>query len=202
MSQDPSHRDSQTSSAPSGRTSPPPTRPRKWLRIIVTLLAGGFLTLLICCGVGAYFVQNHGSFIFDPMRKEMNQFAELHEEVGEIQSLNINFFATVEEGEANPEYVILDGTSESGPFQLSVKMANSGDVKKIFLVMDDGNRKPIDMSRKLDADAPDTAGHADSSGAETIDERDAAKDETVNPTETKAVDENLSERQRHESAAH
>ncbi len=157
MSQDPFHRDTNVSSAtPDGTSSPPPKKRRLWLRVLLILFGGGFLTLLICCGAGAYLVQNHGGFIFDPIRKEMNQMAEVHEQVGDIESLNMDFFATVEEGKNNPDFVIFNGQSETGPFQVSAKMSNSGELEKVFLVMPNGDRKPIDMSKRVAPPAADT----------------------------------------------
>ncbi|MFG0287603.1 MAG: hypothetical protein ACF8CQ_05500 [Rhodopirellula sp. JB044] len=119
------------------------------LWILGILLGGGFFLMLVCCGVGLYGVQNYGSVIFEPVRAELNQMAELRSEVGNIESLNMNVFATVEEGESNPEFVILDGKSDQGDIQLSVKMDNSGELQKVFLVLPDGSRKPIDMDKRV-----------------------------------------------------
>lgn len=156
MSQDPFHRDANVSPAmPGGASSPPPRKRRLWLWVLLIVFGGGFLSLLICCGAGAYLVQNHGAFIFDPVRKELNQVADVQEQIGEIESLNIDFFGTVEEGKNNPDFVIFNGQSDSGPFQLSAKMATSGELEKVFLVMPDGSREPIDMSERVAPSAAD-----------------------------------------------
>lgn len=126
-----------------------PKSRRTCLWIVALLLGGGLFCLIICCGVGLYGVQNYGSAIFEPIRSQLNQMAELRSEVGEIESLSMNVFATVEEGKANPEFMILDGKSEKGDFQLSIKMTNAGELQKVFLVMPDGSRKPIDMDNRV-----------------------------------------------------
>lgn len=152
MSQDPFHRDSNAPAAmPEGTPPTPPKKRRNWLRVLLILFGGGFLTLLICCGAGVYLVQNYGGIIFDPVRKEMNQMAQLHGEVGEIQSLNMNFTATAEEGKTNPDFIIFEGQSDRGAVRISAKMATSGKLEKVFLIMPDGSRKPIDMSKRLAA---------------------------------------------------
>tara|TARA_A100001391_G_scaffold148940_3_gene106382 strand:- start:563 stop:1120 length:558 start_codon:yes stop_codon:yes gene_type:complete len=152
MSQDPFQRDTDASTfTPDGTASPPKKKRRIWVKVIAALIGGGFLTLLICCGTGLYAVQNYGGFMFDPIRKDLNQMVELREQVGEIGSLNMNVFGTVEEGRNNPEYVIFDGQSEQGPFQVSVKMNPAGDLEKVFFVRPDGSRQPIDMTKRLES---------------------------------------------------
>lgn len=156
MSQDPFHRDSHAPTVMPEGTPPPPARKRRlWLRWLLILFGGGFLTLLVCCGAGAYLVQNYGGAIFEPVRKEMNQMADLRSEVGEIQSLNMNFVATVEEGKTNPDFVIFEGQSDRGPVRISARMATSGELEKVFLIMSDGSRKPIDMTKRLTAPSAD-----------------------------------------------
>ncbi|TWT75011.1 hypothetical protein [Allorhodopirellula solitaria] len=156
MSQDPFQRDTnEPAFAPGENQAPPARKRRKWLWIFAMLLSGGFLTVLVCCGAGLYWIENYGSFVFDPMRDEMNEMAELREQVGEIESLNLNVSATVEEAKANPEFAMLDGQADQGPFQVSVRMTKEGDLEKVFVVMPDGSRNPIDISKRIDPPAVD-----------------------------------------------
>lgn len=182
MSQDPFHRDSNApTTMPEGSPPPPPKKRRSWLSLMLILFGGGFLTLLICCGAGAYLVQNYGGAIFDPVRKEMNQMAELHAEVGEIQTLNMNFISTVEEGKTNPDFVIFEGESDRGPVRISAKMATSGELEKVFLIMSDGSRKPIDMSKRLAA--PPAEGDSKPAAPDTADADEPPPDKPAeNPT--------------------
>jgi len=165
--------------SPFDPTGPPKKKRRVWLWVLLTVLGGGFLSLIVCCGAGAYFVQNYGSAIFEPARVELNQLADVREEVGDIESLSMNFFETVEEGKSNPEFVILDGQSETGPFQVSVKMTNDAKLEKAFLVMPDGSRKPIDLERLVSA----TAEIASPDGADTPGAEVDADDQVIDATE-------------------
>ncbi|MCM2372955.1 hypothetical protein [Aporhodopirellula aestuarii] len=155
-----------------------------WIAGIV--IGGGLFSLIVCCGVGLYLVQNYGSSIFEPVRGELNQLADLRSEVGNIESLSMNVFATVDEGKSNPDFMILDGKAEQRDFQVSVKMTNAGELQKVFLVMPDGSRKPISLDNRVGSttvvpspDSADDDQEATAGAAAT----DAASDETLDPTE-------------------
>lgn len=190
MSQDPFHRDSNVPTAmPEGTPPPPPKKRRNWLRVLLVLFGGGFLTLLICCGAGAYLVQNYGGAIFDPVRKELNQMTDLRSEVGEIQSLNLNFTATTEELKTNPEFAIFEGQSDRGPIRISAKMKTSGELEKVFLIMSDNSRKPIDIRKRVaapSAEGDSTPGEPRSADADEVSADKPIEDPTAPPVENPA----------------
>lgn len=158
-----------------GRMLARPQR-RVWLWALSIFFGGGFLCLLICCGAGAYLLQNYGSVVFEQTRAELNQSADLRDQIGKIESLTINFPATVEESKTNPEFMILKGQAETGPVELSVKISNAGELEKAFLVLPDESRRPIELQPPGESkSSPSKAKSAEANAAPSSDAPPAAE---------------------------
>jgi hypothetical protein len=124
--------------------------------------------------VGAYLAQNYGHFMFEPHRQQMNRMADMQEEVGTIETLNINFSETGKEGSRNKDFMILDGVSDKGEFQVSMKLNNTNEIEKLFLVKPDGSRQPIDINKLVDSSTAVPAGGAEQTS--TADSTESSED--------------------------
>ena len=165
MSSDPFHQNSPQQYGNDGGFSgnnPPPPKGRNWFLILGVVFGLGFLGLIICCGLMTFGFTKFGSVVFEPVRGELNQSAQVQEKVGNVEKLTMNFGATVKEAEDNADFVILDAETSQGPFQFSVKMGAAGEVEEAFLIAPDGSRQELNMSAGgISADQPTTESKLD-----------------------------------------
>ncbi|SMP65557.1 hypothetical protein SAMN06265222_10985 [Neorhodopirellula lusitana] len=157
--------------------NPPPKKSRTWLWVLGIVFGLGFLGLIVCCGLMTFGFSKYGSVVFEPVRGELNQSAQVQENVGNVEELTMNFSATVKEAEANPEFVILDAVTETGPQQFSVKMGAAGEVEEAYLVQPDGTRLELEMTSSNSDLAPFDESDISTGELESDEPVDAAEQE-------------------------
>lgn len=138
---------SQSNSMGGPGSGPPPKK--KWPWIVGTILGLGFLSMLVCCGVAYYAYSQIGglSAVFEPVKAELNQMADVNDEVGEIETMSMNFGDTVTEAEKNPDFIVFDLKGTTGSAQVAVKVSDDGGVEEAVLILPDGTRKPVDVTK-------------------------------------------------------
>ncbi|MCC9641155.1 hypothetical protein LOC71_02640 [Rhodopirellula sp. JC740] len=125
-----------------------PAAKKRWPMILAIVLGLGFLSMIVCCGVAWYAVGQMGGMgmVFEPVKAELNRMPEVTEEVGQIESMSMNFSETVAEAEENPDFIVFDLECTNGPAKAAVKVADDGGVEEAILILPDGTRKEINTS--------------------------------------------------------
>lgn len=132
---------------PGGGGSQPPAK-KKWPMILAIVLGLGFLSMVICCGVLWFAMSKVGGLgaMFEPVRQELNRMPGVTEEIGEVESMSMNFGETVNEAEQNPDFIVFDLEGTSGSAKAAVKVGPNGGVEEAILILPDGTRKELDSS--------------------------------------------------------
>ncbi|EMB14403.1 hypothetical protein [Rhodopirellula europaea] len=151
---------------PGGPGAQPPAK-KKWPMILAIVLGLGFVSMLICCGVLWFAMSKVGGLgaVFEPVRADLNRMPEVTDEIGEIESMSMNFGETVNEAEENPDFIVFDLEGTSGSAKAAVKVGPGGGVDEAILILPDGTRKELNASNPSST-IPDGLGSDD----EPIDE--------------------------------
>lgn len=128
-----------------GQPQAPPKK-KTWLWVLLIVAGLGFVSLVICCGVGAFGVSKFGAVVFEPVRNELNQLEQVQASAGQIDKLSMNFGATVKEAESYPDFIILDAETADGPRQFSVKLGDEAAIEAAYLIQADGTREELDLN--------------------------------------------------------
>ncbi|NND97995.1 MAG: hypothetical protein HKN47_11765 [Pirellulaceae bacterium] len=126
-----------------------------WIFAIVGVL--GLVGVMVCCG-GGYFAYRQGTaFLADEIKVKLDGNPVIEENIGEIESMSMNFSAVVEEAqkqqeqgnnEAPPSLVFdIEGTKGSG--RVLVRQDPSGQPDALELIMSDGTRHKIELESPL-----------------------------------------------------
>ncbi|MEM9368474.1 MAG: hypothetical protein AAGD07_20970 [Planctomycetota bacterium] len=110
---------------------------RLWLWILVIVLGVGALSVALCCGGGYYAATQLSGMVFVPA---VNQIPEVQQEVGTVESMAIDFGATVEVAEDNPDFVVFEMQGTKGSGKIAIKPGNEGEIGEAFLIRQDGTR--------------------------------------------------------------
>ncbi|PHQ35989.1 hypothetical protein [Rhodopirellula bahusiensis] len=132
---------------------------KKWPMVLAIVLGLGFVSMVICCGVLWYAMSQVGGLgvVFEPVKEELNRMPAVTEEIGEIESMSMNFGETVNEAEENPDFIVFDLEGTSGSAKAAVKVGSDGGIEEAILILPDGTRKELDSSNPS-ATIPDDLG--------------------------------------------
>ena len=115
---------------------------RLWLWILVIVLGLGALSVAVCCGGGYYAATQLSGMVFVPA---VNQIPEVQAEVGTVESMTIDFGATVEVAEDNPDFVVFEMQGTNGSGKIAIKPGDEGKIGEAFLIREDGTQVPVSI---------------------------------------------------------
>ena len=108
--------------------------------------------LFVCCGGGVLLVQFGVGTLGDQLERQVASNPAIVEHIGDIESFEVNWSATIEEAQKTGEQdagLIFEIKGSQGSGQLLVKQDKAGDGSSIdsaTLILPDGTRIPIDLA--------------------------------------------------------
>ena len=125
--------------------APRPSGSRTWLWLLLALGGGGLFLVLLCCG-GTFGVITFGvNMIEAEVKDKLRDNAKLREHIGEIQSLDTDFTASMAAEDEDTYRYNVRGTKGSG--ELTVKQRTDEDGNEVIdeatLRLPDGKTVPI-----------------------------------------------------------
>jgi hypothetical protein len=137
-------------SNPPGVGAPPPKKSNTWIWILGIVGVLG-LGMVICCGVGGYFVYSAGvNMMAEMVKQEVADDPQVQEHIGEISSMPLNLIKSTEETEkrgTGDNILVFEakGTKGNGEFIVhQPKQPQPGEVfKKIDLRLPGGEEISI-----------------------------------------------------------
>ncbi len=109
----------------------------------------GILGLLLCCGGGVFMVQFGVSALADQLERQIAGDPAIVEHIGDIESLEVNWSATIEEAQKTGDQdsgLIFEIKGSKGSGQFLVKQDKGGEgIDMATLILPDGTRIPVNL---------------------------------------------------------
>lgn len=136
---------------------PPQKKSNVWLWVIGII--GGFIVVgaLVCCG-GLYFTYQAGkTMLAESIRTELRGNPVIEENLGEIQSLEMNLGATGQQnqGQDGPDVLVFDAEGSKGSGQIAVRPDQAGGFTSAELILPDGERIELESSDEMELSPDD-----------------------------------------------
>lgn len=134
--------------------SPPPSKSGKGC--LIGCLGVGFLAVFVCCGGTVAVMYFALSVLSDEYKRQLTGNPVIEEHIGNIESMEFSWSATVEENSGNQGGGAqigfeIQGSKGSGRVLIEQDQGAGNMIKSAILVLPDGTRIPIDLSGSPDS---------------------------------------------------
>ncbi|MFG0263071.1 MAG: hypothetical protein ACF788_11820 [Novipirellula sp. JB048] len=140
----------------------PPPKNDVWKWVLGILAVLGLLGAVVCCGGGYVMYRMGKGMIAEQVKHELGVNPIIQEQIGEIQSADLNFTATAEVGQEKPGVLVFDLVGSEGTAVLEIQQDPTApgeglSIRTAELVMPDGTRHEV----VIDTRAVDSPREAD-----------------------------------------
>ncbi len=128
-----------------------------WLWILAIIGGIGLITVIVCCGVGYWGYSKGTQMVADELKSQISDHPVIEEHIGEVQSVQMNLGAVVEEAKKQqesgdqgpPPSMVFDIKGSKGSGRILMRNEPGGQPTSVDLVLDDGSRHTIDLDQPL-----------------------------------------------------